>query len=598
MSAALDFASAVQAVSEWLEGLPGSVRRLSARELSAYDHHRGFNTGWRLQVSFDDGARHIDILIDDWFPHSAPRIALVDRPEFLTWPHIERDGVLCLLPSTASCDPTAPVGVVQHVLDSACQLVQESIAGSNADDFRQEFLSYWGWAVPDKSPRLYSLLNPAPPTRQVRLWRGTSYFLLGDTDADVTNWISHRRGERIEATDNTETALLLWLDAPLVPAEYPRSGADLLALARRAGGYDLITRAAVEEPNRIVVAIGSTTANGPCFGAVTLPTPQTVLKGSNRRNLTLTAGFRKGKLPAGVLVSRYFSGTPVVKAVVDRIDARWVHGRDRSPHAEQLRAANVVLLGCGSVGAPVAMALTQAGVGRLSLVDPETLTWSNISRHPLGASAVGKNKAEALADRIRRDCPQIVEITGYPRRWQDLARTSPQLVESPDLIVSAIGDWEAEGALNEWHVTRGRQRPILYGWTEPHACAGHAVMIRATGGCLGCGLDNHGALLSPVTTWPSPTYRQEPACGGVYQPYGPIELGHIVSIVAELALKGILGSEPTSTERVWVGDRGLLASCGGSWSSSWRSLAEANGPTGFIKDNVWQRRADCSVCGR
>lgn len=47
-----------------------------------------------------------------------------------------------------------------------------------------------------------------------------------------------------------------------------------------------------------------------------------------------------------------------------------------------------------------------------------------------------------------------------------------------------MGDWEAEGGLNEWHVASGRQIPDVYGWTEPFACAGHAVAICREEGVL------------------------------------------------------------------------------------------------------------------
>jgi hypothetical protein len=598
VSGARQFEPAVRAVADWLERLPGPVRRLEARDLQAYDRQRGFVVGWRMPVAFDDGTRRLDVLLDEWFPLAAPRIALVDRPEFLTWPHVERDGVLCLLPTTAACDPAVPQATVQHVLDCSCQLIQECIAGTNLDDFRQEFLSYWGWTVPESSTRAYSLLNPVPPTRAIRLWTGSSHYLLGETDAAIANWLANRRGDRIPAKDTTASAAMLWLDRPLLPSEYPKCGADLLALARRTGGNEMLSQMVFDEPDRIVVGIGSTTGNGPCLAAVTLSAPQLFSKSKNRSTRTLNAGFRKGKMPADVLVSRYFSGNRVIPSNVDRGDVGWVHGRDRNPHAERLLNSHAVVLGCGSVGAPVTLALMQAGLGRLSLVDPDVLKWSNISRHPLGASSVDSNKADALADRIRRDFPHVNDVTSFPRRWQDVLRLAPQLLQSADLIVSAMGDWEAEGALNDWHVESGRAHPIVYGWTEPHASAGHAVAICRTGGCFSCGLDNHGAHRSPATTWPRPTYLQEPACGAVYQPYGAIEVGHIVSMVADVALRSLMGNVEESTEWVWTGSKGLLESVGGAWDPSWRSVAEAKGPAPFVKDRPWAARPDCIACGK
>src|SRR4051812_39736412 len=75
----------------------------------------------------------------------------------------------------------------------------------------------------------------------------------------------------------------------------------------------------------------------------------------------------------------------------------------RGPH--RLIGSNVTVLGCGSVGAPVAVALAQAGVGRINLVDHDALAWANVGRHPLGAPSLGRNKAEALAAKLRSDFP-------------------------------------------------------------------------------------------------------------------------------------------------------------------------------------------------
>ena len=109
-------------------------------------------------------------------------------------------------------------------------------------------------------------------------------------------------------------------------------------------------------------------------------------------------------------------------------------------------------------------------------------------------------------------------------------RTSPDVFSTATLIVSAMGDWEAEGGLNEWHVASGRRVPIVYGWTEPFACAGHAVAICREEGCFNCGMNNVGVALSTRTSWNAETVRQEPACGASYQPYGVVALGHVVSL--------------------------------------------------------------------
>src|SRR4051812_28938504 len=86
---------AVAAIGAWIGSLP-DARTLGPEDLRAYPS-RDATAGWRLEVNFPDRPRHLDLLVVPGFPRRAPKVAIVDRPKFLTWPHVEEDGVLCLL---------------------------------------------------------------------------------------------------------------------------------------------------------------------------------------------------------------------------------------------------------------------------------------------------------------------------------------------------------------------------------------------------------------------------------------------------------------------------------------------------------------------
>lgn len=591
--------TAVATLGAWLAALPGAARPLGPGELRTYAA-RGVIVGWRLEVNFSDGARRFDLLADSRFPRGPLRVALVDRPAFLTWPHVEKDGVLCLLPGNAEVAMSEPAAVAANLLGAACELIEDSVAGRNADDFRTEFLSYWNWAATERAPEIRSLLAPAPPTRVVRVWRGQGFYLLGDSEPVMLDWLRNLFGETKPPRPTTEAALLLWLDQPLPPREYPRTAADVLALARTVGpeAAAQLERIAVEQPEKIIVALGSATSNGPCLAGLTLAAPRTPDRGSRRGPDPLTAGFRPGRVPPSVLAKRFFGGTAVLRSSMNRVDPAWIHGRGQDPRFAALSAATVVVLGCGSVGGPVALALAESGVGRIVLIDPDTLTWANVGRHPLGAESVGFNKAQALARLIQARFPHV-DVKAHPRRWEDVARAEPDLLSGCDLIVSAMGDWAAEGALNEWHLAAGRPVPVVYGWTEPHACAGHAVAIKDGGGCLQCGITDTGQPLLTLTEWPdSGVLRQEPACGALYQPYGPVELAHVVALVAELALDGLLGVVTASTHRIWAGRRRLLEMAGGTWTAAWIEIARDRLDGGFVHERPWPASAACGECRR
>jgi hypothetical protein len=284
---------------------------------------------------------------------------------------------------------------------------------------------------------------------------------------------------------------------------------------------------------------------------------------------------------------------------VERVDSGWIHGRDSDADLPRLRDGKVVVVGCGSLGGPVALALAQAGVGNLTLIDPEVLKAANVGRHPLGASEIGLSKANALAARIRQDYPHVRRCVGQMESWRTAAERDPNLLLGAGLVISTIGEWGAEATLNAWRRDRGPDHHFLFGWTEPHAVAGHAVGLVGYSSCLACGLTDWGEPLLPVASWPNGTgQRGEPACGVLYQPYGPVEVAHIVALITEAAIDVLLGRATRSFHRVWIAREAVLERAGGIWSDPWMA-ATAGDPKGArVVDRYWEPRGDCPICRR
>ena len=75
---------------------------------------------------------------------------------------------------------------------------------------------------------------------------------------------------------------------------------------------------------------------------------------------------------------------------------------------KRLRSAHVLLFGLGGVGSYAAEALARAGVGKLTLVDGDTVSVSNINRQlPALHSTVGRPKTQVVAERIADIDPAI-----------------------------------------------------------------------------------------------------------------------------------------------------------------------------------------------
>ena len=73
-----------------------------------------------------------------------------------------------------------------------------------------------------------------------------------------------------------------------------------------------------------------------------------------------------------------------------------------------LAGAHVVLVGCGGIGSPALQYLAAAGIGRLTLIDSDTVELSNLQRQTIFAlSDVGRAKAEAAAEWVARFDPGL-----------------------------------------------------------------------------------------------------------------------------------------------------------------------------------------------
>ncbi len=596
----VEYERAILEVTQCLrEHTGGTATRIEHGPIAAAYKTRNFADGWRIRVAFsDDKTRNIDLLVSAFFPHSAPRAALVDRPEYLTWPHIEHDGVLCLLRNSSEIDPTAPGEVALAILNRAVRLVEELIEGSIVErDFKQEFLTYWFYASQESGKNVVILCEPVGPSRVLRrfTWEGKVY--VGENLSSLQQWIDRRFGARTaaKAAKTAKPAAFIWLQEPPLPKKYPERGSDILALASRQGeeAVEILAEAASAGDDECLVLLGAEGRGGAGVVAVRIDRNRSQRTGNRRARDKMHRGFRAGHLPPAVAMERTYGRNEVRRAEVERADAAWVHGRGQEARSRILLEKSVTVFGCGSVGSFVTQSLARAGVGTLRLVDFDKLSWANVGRHTLGADSVGRNKAEALAERLQREFPHL-QFEGQNSMIEAALLADRARLLRSDLIVCLTGNWVAESGLNDWHVKSGLDNAILYGWTEDHAVAGSAVVITPKGRCLACGIGRTGTPLLTAVDWPDGREAHtEPSCADHYQPYGAIELSYITTMIANTAIDELLNASETSYRRIWVSGR--QAEYGGTIS---KAFTEALGGT-EMKNGIitlsWGNET-CALC--
>jgi molybdopterin/thiamine biosynthesis adenylyltransferase len=108
--------------------------------------------------------------------------------------------------------------------------------------------------------------------------------------------------------------------------------------------------------------------------------------------------------------------------------------------------ASVLVIGAGALGAPVALYLAGAGVGRIGILDDDVVELSNLHRQLLHFTPdVGVAKAESAAAKLRYLNPDIVVEPYHVHAGADNAAA---LVEGQDLVVDCSDSFATRYVVN------------------------------------------------------------------------------------------------------------------------------------------------------
>lgn len=131
---------------------------------------------------------------------------------------------------------------------------------------------------------------------------------------------------------------------------------------------------------------------------------------------------------------------------------------------EQLTNATVLMAGMGALGCFVATNLVLSGVGRLILVDMDTIEVSNLNRQFLFRERdVREYKSEVAAQRLHKMNPDV-EIISLPRRIEEIQRS---YYKKSDIIVAGLDTYATRRWLNSLavHLEKPFITGGMYGFT-------------------------------------------------------------------------------------------------------------------------------------
>lgn len=529
------FVVQAEAVATWLDGggsafaqrvaIPGSSRKPFAWKLTGTESLLG-GAPAKLVLPLDFPAR--------------PAEVHVHRDLCLTLPHVEESGKVCLGTPTKPGDYESPAHAVADTLRDFERFLEKSADYAWVkDEFQRERLAYWArYCEAHKRRRGF----PTPKVVQVVLQpfekqaegniagfthgskdRSSQLWLasLGDLDANV---VAHRHSWA-RGTLQRGHALFVNMpcDASWTPSDWPVSLAELELLVTQWTDHEVSLVSWIEGKKEdkpqpfLIVLVQGTVAFGFCLA-------QPLVHG-----LT-TVGL--------------------VPVVIERVDADWALARDHElAPLQKRREKRVLLLGCGSLGAPVAELLVRAGVGHLTVVDMELFEPENTARHILGFSSVNQGKALELAGRIRREIPGV-SIKGH------VALASSWLAnmvkkDDFDLVLDCTGESSIRCLLSLFASEKLGNCDIAHLWMEPFCAAAHVVYLKPEDRWPS---DDPADTLVNIAAWPTDVRVRLPACGAGFHPYGASDVMQVAGFSVERLLSHIDGDVETST--VWTWTRG------------------------------------------
>jgi molybdopterin/thiamine biosynthesis adenylyltransferase len=143
----------------------------------------------------------------------------------------------------------------------------------------------------------------------------------------------------------------------------------------------------------------------------------------------------------------------------------------------------VLIAGCGSGGANVALQLVMSGIRNFTLLDRDVLEPENVIRHICGRQFVGQRKIDAVAE-VLKDRNANVNIKKISTDIMEFPELETEIAKS-DVVVLATDNEPSRYTINEICVRN--EIPFVVGRVFTRGIGGEVFAYRPpNGGCLAC----------------------------------------------------------------------------------------------------------------
>ena len=121
----------------------------------------------------------------------------------------------------------------------------------------------------------------------------------------------------------------------------------------------------------------------------------------------------------------------------------------------RLTESRVLIVGAGGLGSPVALYLAAAGVGTIGILDPDTVSLSNLQRQIIHSTPdIGRPKAESAAEKMRAINPEVNVI---PMTEALTPENAALIMNNYDLVMDCTDNLPTRLLINDSCVALGKK---------------------------------------------------------------------------------------------------------------------------------------------
>ena len=510
------------------------------------------------------------LLVPSKFPFRHPSV-FVPHQRWASWPHVQWTRVLCLYqaPETEWNPSDGMFGFIERLYTWVKQAAVDQLDPGGAPLHPPV-----AYVSQSHGPLVIPYVNTPPVENNP--WIGFGCIRqVSDDRIDVVGWCEL---DEKPTSDAIAAAMLLPQAASF---EFPERVRDLLAMLESQG----VSRSCL-----IKSLGGAANKNGKNTQLLVLiGTPTRGISESGEYQQHLVAWLLDPAIANGLrLALEQFSpheklqeiGRECERIVMewsDKAEVNWCRVREARPEVTVrrdegsplgwFRGKSVAIWGCGAIGGHVAEALARAGARKLVLWDKSVVTPGVLVRQPFEDHDIGKNKAVATRDRLRRIIPNL-SVDVIEGDILDIPLDQTDWAGDVDMVIDATASWPVAQHLEARRRSEAAGRTVIASMVlghRSHRALVYVAKCTFTGGMVDLArktkieILKHGRLSQYVDDfWPAEppvSFQPEPGCS---EPTFIGSQGEVMGLVGMMLSK--LGREMTRDSSAAASSHLLTAS--------------------------------------